>query len=118
MQSKRGRDNPRDTWVMCGRVPNKFWNIFRPVSSRGKEPGEDNDSLGATFHTAIEGLLDGGQGKFHVSGFDDLEVALLAEAFGGIVEQGVTFRAAGAMIDEQDGSVGTLHGDAHGGLRR
>lgn len=118
MQSKRRRHNPRDTGMLGGSDANELGNVFSPVSSGREKPGEDDDPLGATFHAAIEGLLDGRLGQFHVSGFDDLVVALLAEAFGGIVEQGITFRAAGAVIDEQDGCVGALHGNAHDGLRR
>jgi ribosomal protein S5 len=41
---------------------------------------------------------------------------LLTEAFCGIVEQRVAFGASGAVVNDEDGSVGFGHLKAHGRL--
>jgi len=94
MESEGWGDDPADGRVSGCSIPDKRGNVFRPVSTWREEPGEDDDSVGSEFNAAVEGLLDGGLGEFHMGGFNDFVAALLPKAAGCVVEQCIAFGAA------------------------
>ena len=96
------RDSPGDVGMPQSSLADKLRDVFGPVASGGEEPWEDDDSVGTQRDAGVEGLLDGGLGKFHVGWFDDCVATELLEATRRIMEQRVAFGAAGTVVDKED----------------
>lgn len=106
MDAEGWSDSPGDVGVPQSCLADELRNVFSPVASWRKEPGEDDDSVSAESDAGIEGLLDRRLGKFHMGRFDDCVAAVLSESASSVVEQRVTFGAAGTVIDKKDGGDG------------